>query len=71
LSFHKSKKQKTTFGEVLLGGIVFLVGDIFIAFTSLRGLLIPLGFLEVVAMVLLIMRATWDALPKSVQNPLS
>jgi len=57
--------------DVLLGAFAFLIADIFIAFTPFKGVLFGLGILEIIAMAALILRATWDALPKSVQNALN
>jgi hypothetical protein len=70
LPFHHQKKQKATFGDVAVYAVAFLIGDIAIALTAFRGVLIGIGVLELIAIVWLLLRATWNAAPKSVRKGL-
>jgi hypothetical protein len=69
--FHKSKKEKTTFGEVVVVGILLLIFDGLIWGSSLRSILYGLGVLELIGIGALVLRAIWDSLPKGVQKGLS
>ncbi len=68
--FHRTKREKTTFGEVAVVGILLLIFDALIWFSSLRGILYGLGVLELIGIVAMIAWAVWDAMPKSVQKEL-
>jgi len=64
------KKQKVTWGSIVAVGILLLVFDIVIALSSLKGILYGLSILEIIGIGALILRATWDSLPKGVQKEL-
>ncbi len=68
--FHRTKREKTTFGEVAVVGILLLIFDALIWFSSLRGILYGLGVLELIGIVAMIAWAVWDVMPKSVQKEL-
>jgi len=64
------KKQKATFGLVLLYAVMFMIGDIFIGLSILRPILILLGPAEIVALGYLSLKALWNSVPKNVQKGL-
>lgn len=64
------KKEKVTWGYVILFGIMFLIFDISLRRNSLWAFLYGLGVFELIGMGALIARATWDSLPKGVQKEL-
>ena len=63
LSRHQ-KKQKVTFGLVIVTGILLLIFDIAIALSPFKGTLYGLGVLEIIGVGALTLRAIWDALPR-------
>jgi hypothetical protein len=65
--FHRTKKEKATFGEVLVIGVLLLIFDTFIWFSSLRSIMFGLGVLELIGMGALVLRAIYDALPRDIQ----
>ncbi|HWY28406.1 MAG TPA: hypothetical protein VNW25_04010 [Candidatus Sulfotelmatobacter sp.] len=69
MPFHH-QKQKTTFGDVAAYAVAFLIGDFAIALTTFRGVLIGIGVLELIAMIWLILRATWNEVPKNLRKRL-
>ena len=64
------KKEKVTWGYVVLFGILFLVFDIALAAYSLWAFLYGISVFELIGMGALIAQATWNSLPKGVQKGL-
>jgi hypothetical protein len=67
----RPKKEKVTFGLVVLYVIVFIVADVVIALSPFKPVLFALGSLEIIGLGYLILRAIWNAFPKGVQKGLT
>ncbi len=69
MSRHK-KRGKTTFSEVVGFAAVLLAADVALALLGWIAILFALGILEILALIILAARATWDSLPKGVRREL-
>jgi hypothetical protein len=65
------KKQKATFGLVIVYAILFGIGDVFLAFTIFKAMLIFLVPVELGALGYLSLKALWNHIPKNIQKGLT